>query len=223
MGNIISSDKTNKDNEQFVGSITQLFTSSDPKNQPHDSDMLTTLNLDQFSGGCITPPKNRYAEFEQQLGGSLKTAEQFNNITKFFSHVGGKDPNDDSDLMESDDDLSDLDMDDIEQDGGNLSVTSTSNMAEVNAVDVSKLSATSMPNNNVQAGGCDHLTSELFGHIEVGQSGGNAKLVDSQTSLSSLSMFGGKKSSESINVMPLFSSTSGTEYYNDMQRENRYT
>lgn len=227
MGNFLSSygtDKTSKNNEGFIEGINQLFAPHKPTHAV-DSELLTTLNLEQFSGGCVVPPKSRYLEFEQQLGGSMQNEQQLNNIAQFFSYAGGKVQND-SDLEE--DDLSDLDMGDVDeeikQDGGNLSATSNANMSELNAINVSQLSATSMQNGGVQNGGsADHLTSELFGHMNAKQHGGNANVYDSLSPLSQFTMSGaGKKSSESINVMPLFSSTSGTEYYNDMQRANRY-
>lgn len=233
--NSVSDEKNKVTNESILENIKKLF-SSVPSQSSTSTDALTTLNIDDFGGENIQAPKGNYAEYEAQLGGKISEINKFNNINKVFSYIGGKikDNEDSDESLEGMDDSDLEEIEDVEEDnvleGGNLSVTSNLNMAEINGINVGKLSPTSgAPDLNGQQGGNktvppmdDHLTSELFGHgaRQDAQHGGAKKQSDTDN-LSSLNMTSDK--SENINVMPVYSSTSVSDYYNDMQRENRYT
>ena len=131
--------------------------------------------------------------------------------------------------------------------GGGLSETSRANMTEIRNMKTDVLSPTSADVSNKkvnplsqQDGGCDILsslsgflsgkstTSQVFNEgmnkgVNKMQGGGAETSLSSLVGMTSVMNGGKKQSSEEINVMPFYSSTSGSEYYNEMQRENRYT
>jgi hypothetical protein len=135
-----------------------------------------------------------------------------------------------------------------QQNGGQINLTATSNMFASEIAKLGDLSATSIGN---MTGGCGcgavkqlaekHIPSETPSSIIESltgmtinpstQSGGCQTCVQtagcpacSATSVIKTSeMFGGKiQTSEEINIMPFYSSTSGSEYYSNMQKAHRY-
>jgi hypothetical protein len=218
----------------------------------------TSLHMDDYSGGEY-PTRQRYKEFEYQLGGELKKVRLNNKLQNFSNLMYGGDGDYDSDLEFDNDDNDDNDdnndyiddvrddeideHDDMEHDdveheedmiGGGLSETSKANMTEIRNMKTNALSPTS--GENVQDGGADTLsslsgfltdkntTSQVFNsEINKMRGGGAETSLSSLAGMTSMMSGGRKQSSEEINVMPFYSSTSGSDYYSEMQKENRYT
>ena len=242
----LENSKTQKmSNNDIVENINKLFGSLSVP-----TEITESLNMENYSGGNMYPTRQRYKEFEYQLGGMMKQMQLNKNLHNLSTTMnGGAGEEYDSDLEDFDntdelieDNEIDNEIDEEVMMGGRLSETSRANMTEIKNMKTDVLSPTSayVSNKKVeplsQQDGGDILsslsgflsgkstTSQVFNDGVNKMHGGNA-----ETSLSSLIgmtsvMNGGKKqSSEEINVMPFYSSTSGSEYYNEMQRENRYT
>lgn len=267
MGNN-NSVQQNLSNDEIMANINKLFAPYQQTNTNYD-----TIHSLDMSGGCVTCKRNRYSEFENQLGGELKNANNeimYNNLSKF---AGQTERNNYSELE-------DLDFDNNEQFGGDGEMTSDMFMSEL--AHVGNLSATSFENNSQQNGGQSNLSATsnvLMSEIahmnnlsatSVGnnlQTGGcgcsiekklsedkfikkhtpsqsTTSAIESLTNMSlnktpqtggfsscsttsimqTSEMFGGKiQTSEEMNIMPFYSSTSGTEYYSNMQKTHRYT
>lgn len=256
MGNNNSIQQTPTNNE-IMANINKLFSQHAQGNVPEIT--IHSLDMSDLHGGCngVKCTRNRFAPYEQQLGGMISSAHKqialtngVNVACKFAPLSGG-----------NGDDYSDLEMSDDEQQGGgltatsntfmseigkmtNLSVTSPSgqtggNLATSNAfaseiANMGQLSVTSMANMNGGCG-CDKppiavptmkTTSILdsLTDMSVKQQGGCGCGVPSATSTVPSQLLGGgfKQTSEEMNIMPFYSSTSGTEYYNNMQKAHRY-
>ena len=280
MGNN-NSVQQNLSNDEIMSNINHLFSPYQQTDTRYDT--IHSLDMSNTNGGCVECKRNRYVEFENQLGGELRNADNtimFNKLAKFAVQSGGTNCSELDDL--------DLNLEDSNQQNGgqiNLSATSNALMSELAHVDY--LSATSV-GNNLQAGGqiSSAATSNMFaseiaklgdlsatsiGNMTGGcgceaqkqlsekqfiekhtpsetpssiiesltgmtinpntQNGGCPSCVQTAgcpacgaTSVIKTSeMFGGKiQSSEEINIMPFYSSTSGSEYYSNMQKAHRY-
>ena len=247
-------------NDEIITNINKLFESY----QHADVDTIQSLNMSTV-GGCFKCDRNRYAEFETQLGGSLRNAEniiKFDNLAKFANLSGG-----------STEQLEELDFDNNFVGGnydalatstafmselannGVLSATSnavipeaktntTSNMFMSDLANVNNLSATSPV---VMNGGCGcdlekKLAEEQFVQKHTSPKQPSTSILDSLTDMANIvpsqnggcsactsslklnSLVGGTlQTSEEMNIMPFYSSTSGTEYYGNMQKSHRYT
>lgn len=193
------------DNE-IMENINKLFGSQRANNDT----TIQTLGI----GDCLEcePKRSRFIEFELQLGGELdKTRDKIraHEFELFMNKIGGTRKDDDFDET--------LDMDetiDFQNGGKQDDVTSDNFMSELR--EIGKLSATSVDNINTipkeqQGGGALSATSPIT-------------YEQSQLSTTSNALFGGNDRVDDVtNVMPFYSSTSGTEYYNNMQKEHRYT
>jgi hypothetical protein len=260
----LENSKTQKmSNDDIVGNINKLFGSL---NIP--SEISESLHMDNYSGGDMYPTRQRYKEFEYQLGGMMKQMQLNKNLHNLSNAMSGgagedydsdlEDFNDADEIVEEDgmvDNIADgfveengmIDDDADGMIGGGLSETSRANMTEIRNMKTDVLSPTSADVSNKkvnplsqQDGGCDILsslsgflsgkstTSQVFNEgmnkgVNKMQGGGAETSLSSLVGMTSVMNGGKKQSSEEINVMPFYSSTSGSEYYNEMQRENRYT
>lgn len=205
MGNSYSAEN-DQSNDELMKGIDRLFAH---KNNMI-SDTINTLDISNLEGGCTVCSRNRYEEYEQQLGGMQN---KFKQIMKYNStevdhevekrlqnmHGGG------------DDVTSELFADEIEG-LKHLSTTSNNYMA--------------------QNGGRDNIDTNISSSLS-GMSkedfiqGGGMLDSSSYETTGSLGMSNLSNviynSNQEINVMPYYSSTSGAEYYNEMQRQHRYT
>lgn len=303
MGNN-NSVQQNLSNDEIMANINKLFAPYQQSYSGHDT--IQSLDMSNVNGGCVACKRSRYAEFENQLGGELKRANNvitFNKLSQFAVQTGGNyvgeldeldfDNNSYSQEGGSGEMTSEMFMSELahignlsatsfennnNQNGGQLNLTATSSALMSEMARVDNLSATSI-GNNLQNGGQVNgfATSNMF-MSEIAQLGnlsatslGNMnggcgcsaekKFIERQKSpkdtseIVSLSMaktqdggcqtcsqtagcvacsttsamktsemFGGKiQTSEEMNIMPFYSSTSGTEYYNNMQKAHRYT
>lgn len=199
-------------NEEILANIYKFFNNN---TQTTSETSVLSLHLEnETSGGCLAPCQNRYHELEIQLGGKLEHIHALNNINNFFHQSGG----------EADSDISDLDIGDLEEDiveeqqGGKYSETSNNFMSEILKLDV--LSATSQDKCMLGGCGCETKKEEPKSTSPITTLSLNKFSDKVQTG--GCPMCANKQSSEEINIIPFFSSTSGTEYYNAMQKEQRY-
>lgn len=226
-------------NDEIIANISKLF-----KSEPDDiPPMYTveTLNLNNpATGGDVKSTRNRYAPIQQQLGGQLKNIEKPSEvikIEKFINQMVGGD-------KQLDEELEELDFEDEKPQTGGADCDATSAMFMSEIRKMNNLSATSYDEPPKMNGGCC-APAQYGGDKKCLDSA--CERTSNLTSLSGLDlshMVGGcpcntsisntiglaggsaeknKPSSENINIMPFFSSTSGTEYYNNIQREHRYT
>jgi hypothetical protein len=104
---------------------------------------------------------------------------------------------------------------------GNLSATSEENFAQAGGRGCNKASVPcANQETSSQLGSLSEMTK--VGN-SIGQNGGCSACSSTSASIGG-GLFGGKyQTSEEINIMPFYSSTSGTEYYSNMQKSHRYT
>lgn len=147
MGNN-NSVQQNLSNDEIMANINHLFA---PYQQTETSyDTIHSLDMNNMSGGCVTCKRNRYAEFENQLGGELINANKeimYNKLAKFAPQSGGNNYSE----------LDELDFDNNDQLGGDGEITS--DMFKSELAHVGNLSATSFENNSQQNGGQINLTA----------------------------------------------------------------
>jgi hypothetical protein len=183
-----------------------------------DCETYNTLGLNNMYAGDAKQTRYRYAEYETQYGGKMTNLENqycMKNINSFLSQLGaGKKPE-----YDSDDELDLEDDDENILEGGceACETTATSEFFMSELQNINQLSATS--NNLMQTGGkpksCEASNVSSLSGFEMSLNGG--------CPCSSNIISGGKKQiSDELNIMPFFSSTSGSEYYTNMQKEHRY-
>lgn len=190
-------------NDEILTNINNIFKYS---HMCQDNNCtIESLGFNELTGGNIVPRRARYVEYEKQLGGA------FNGIEKIKSIIGiNKNKPEEESLT-----LSEFEKETIQQ-GGNLhnnNETSDMFMSEINKIN--NLSATSQPIENVQQKPTEQTISLSLKTL-------SSPII--QTGGCNCTMSGGKvkQTSEEINVMPFYSSTS-VEYYGNMQKEHRYT
>lgn len=147
MGNN-NSVQQNLSNDEIMANINHLFSTYQQTDTRYDT--IHSLDMSNMNGGCVACKRNRYAEFENQLGGELRNADKavmYNKLAKFAVQTGG------SDYSE----LDDLDFENNVQLGGDGEKTSDMFMSEL--AHVGNLSATSFENNSQQNGGQNNLTA----------------------------------------------------------------
>jgi hypothetical protein len=215
-----------KPNNDVIDNINKLFNLS---NTHEDVDAMTSLHINDMSGGSVYPTRQRYKEYEIQLGGQLKQLEVLNTINNFSHMLSGGDEEFDSDL-EFDD--TEHEHDDELVGGNGMSATSANHMSEIQKIKTDQLSPTSHDVNNLsdtleqpsKVPETHDSASRIFDsemaklQSKPAQTGG-----ETLSSLVGMEMFGGKQSSDEVNIMPIYSSASQSEYYNDMQKEHSFT
>jgi hypothetical protein len=221
-------------NDEIFKNINKLFQSKCDNSD--DCVTYNTLGLNNIYGGDACQTRYRYAEYEAQVGGRLANLDDkcgIQNVNSFLGQIGGKGKIDIGD--DSDDEL-DMDEDDIEDDdefvldGGNCAAcNSTSAMFMSELQNITQLSATSVVPQTGGKPACDTSMNSLSG-FELTQTAGcpcsSASVVGNKQNggcpCSAAAVGGKKQTSEELNIMPFFSSTSGSEYYNHMQKNHRY-
>lgn len=215
-------------NEEILMNINKLFGETSGEQFPQYT--FNSIGMNNMEGGCIVPAKNRYASLEAQLGGELQniqTLGMLNSFGRMLNQSGGDGIDVDS-LSELEED-SDADLDDELLEGGcptclagGAEQTSEMFMSEV--MKMENISATSVDKQTGGCGACDKKSESLSSlslmkslNMEGGCPACNATQV-----IRTIEMTGGKPSSEEMNIMPFYSSTSGSEYYSSVQKEHRY-
>lgn len=257
--------------DEIVDNLKRMFPASDGYTVEFET--VQSLDMDHVGGECTSCSRNRYTQFEKQLGGDVVNLERANigkTITTLFppkkvavtEKTDALDGMTDSIIGGSCDMTSSAFIDDIAR-VGDLSATSFEHsFAQLGAANISddKQRTSSAHMSEIGKINVESPTS-IVDYTEkplgagCGECGGDNEIAEKQvlrkkdaniltSILSSLSdiasQSGGcaacgagresqkpampdRTSSDEMNVMPFYSSTSGTEYYNNMQRMNRFT